>query len=201
MNVLAVVGSPRKGKATDILVDKVIDGVKSVDSDCHVTKLHLTDYTIEYCRNCLVCRDSKTDGPIARCAIRDDMDIIHEYILNSDALIFGTPVHSAHVSAPMMTFLERICWTYAKPERQIFTVKGCPVPRSDKKRKAVIIVVSGIVPPIFRRFCDYATPHIKDVLECSLNAKIMGTLYAGDTEHRGVGHYFEGAYHLGKKLV
>jgi len=29
MNLLAIVGSPRKGKATDTLVDKAIEGVKS----------------------------------------------------------------------------------------------------------------------------------------------------------------------------
>lgn len=201
MNVVAVVGSPRKGKATDLLVDKAIEGIKSVDPDSNVTKLHLTDYTLQYCRNCLVCRDSKTDGPVARCMIRDDMDVLNDYILNSDCLIFGTPVHSAHVTAPMMTFLERICWIYAKPEGQILTVKGIPVPRSDKRRKAVIIVVSGIIPPIFRRFCDEATPHIKDILRCSLNAKTVGTLYAGGIEHRGVKQYYDEAYNLGKRLV
>lgn len=201
MDALAVVGSPRKGKATDTLVEKAIEGVKSVDPECNVRKLHLTDYNIKYCRNCLVCRDSKTEEPIARCSIRDDMDDINKYILNSDSLIFGTPVHSAAVTAPMMTFLERICWTFAKPGRQILTIKGAPIPRSDKKRKAIIIIVSGSVPPIFRRFCDDATPLIKSVLKYSLNAKIVGDMYAGDVEHRGVETYFDRAYNLGKKIV
>ena len=53
MYVLAVVGSPRKGKATDKLVDKAIEGVKFNNSDCEVRKIHLTDYDINYCRNCL----------------------------------------------------------------------------------------------------------------------------------------------------
>jgi len=29
----------------------------------------------------------------------------------------------------------------------------------------------------------------------------LGSMYAGDIEHRGVVYYFEGAYQLGKKLV
>lgn len=201
MNVLAVVGSPRKGKATDTLIKKAIDGVKSVDPECNIRKLHLMDYDIKYCRNCLACRDSITEEPIARCSIRDDMDDINEYILNSNSLIFGTPVHSASVTAPMMTFLERISWTFAKPGRQILTIKGAPTPRSDKKRKAIIIVVSGSVPPIFRRFCDDATPLLKSVLKYSLNAEIVGDMYAGDIEHRGVKKYFDKAYILGKKIV
>lgn len=34
MNLLAIIGSPRKSKATDILVDKAIEGVKSKHTDC-----------------------------------------------------------------------------------------------------------------------------------------------------------------------
>jgi len=41
MNLLAIVGSPRKGKATDTLVDKAIEGVLSVSQNCNVKKLHL----------------------------------------------------------------------------------------------------------------------------------------------------------------
>ena len=33
MNILAVMGSPRKGKSTDTLVDKAIEGVKSKEPD------------------------------------------------------------------------------------------------------------------------------------------------------------------------
>jgi hypothetical protein len=100
-----------------------------------------------------------------------------------------------------MTFLERICWTFAKPERRILTLSGCPMPRDTKKRQAVIIITSGIVPPIFRRFCDEATPLIKGTIRDSLNARTLGSLYAGDIEHRGVDYYFNKAYKLGMKVV
>jgi hypothetical protein len=100
-----------------------------------------------------------------------------------------------------MSFLERICWTFAKPERKILTIRGCPLPRSDKKRKSIIIVTSSIVPPLYRRFCDEATPLIKGVVRDSLNEKNMGTLYAGDIEHRGVEYYYDKAYSLGRKLI
>ena len=90
MNLLAIVGSPRKGKATDTLVDKAIEGVKSKSLTCNVKKLHLIDHDIQFCRNCLACRDGKTKNPVAKCSIRDDMDFIREYVLNSDSLIIGT---------------------------------------------------------------------------------------------------------------
>ena len=201
MNLLAVVGSPRKGKSTDTLVDKAIEGFRARAGDSCVRKINLMDYDIQFCRNCLACRESKTEGPIAACAIRDDMEQLKEAVLDSDVLIFGTPVHMGYATAVMMTFLERICWTFGKPGRKVFTVTGCPLPRTGRKRKAAIIVTSGIVPPVYRRFCDWASKQIKGVVVDSLNAKVVGDLYAGDVEHRGVEHYLIKAYKLGEKLA
>jgi len=201
MNLLAIVGSPRKGKSTDTLVDKAIEGAKSKNPDCNVKKINLIEQDIQFCKNCLACRDAETEEPVAKCTIRDDMDHIKEDVLKSDALIFGTPVHMGYATAIMMAFLERICWTFAKPERRILTIHGCPKPRSDKKRKAVIIITSGIIPPIYRKFCDEATALIRDTIRDSLNAKTLGDMYAGDIEHRGVEHYFDKAYKLGMNLV
>ena len=200
MNLLAIVGSSRKGKATDTLVDKAIEGAKVRSQNCNVKKLHLIDYDIQFCTNCLACRDSQTKEPVAKCTIRDDMDHIRKDVLESDSLIFGTPVHMGYATAVMMTFLERICWTFAKPQGKMFTISGCQIPRSKKMRRAIIIITSGIIPPIFRRFCDDATPLIKQTVKDSLNAKTVGDMYAGDIEHRGVEHYFEKAFNLGKRL-
>ncbi len=201
MNVLAIMGSPRKGKATDLLVDKAIEGVKSKAPNCNVKKLNLIDYDIQHCTNCLICRESKTSEPVTRCSIRDDMDQISVDVLNSDAMIFGTPVHMGYATGLMMSFLERICWTFAKPEKSYFIIRGCPLPRSDKKRKSITIVTSGIVPPMYRKFCNQAAPLIKGVIEDSLNAKTAGEMYAGDIEHKGVELYFDKAFKLGSKLV
>lgn len=201
MSILAIVGSPRKGKSTDLLVDKAIEGAKSSHPECDILKLCLSDYDINYCKDCLACWKSKTSDPYARCSIRDDMDQINKEIVKADNLIIGTPVHMAYASSIMMTFLERICWTFAKPEKSYVLVKGCPEPRSTKKRKAIIITVSGMIPPRYKMFCNAATPQISGVIMDSLNAKTVGKLYAGDVWHVGVESYFETAFKLGKKLV
>ena len=201
MNLLAVVGSPRKGKATDTLVDKAIEGVRAKRPDCNVEKISLADYNIHYCLNCLSCRDADTNEPFSECVIEDDMHQVYEALLQADALILATPVHSGYPTALMMLFLERITWTFAKPEARFLTVTGCPTPRSEKKRKAIAIVTSGIVPPLFRRFCDDATSLLKQVMRDCLNAKPVGDMYAGDIEHRGVEYYFDKAFRLGQRLA
>ena len=200
MNLLAIVGSPRKGKATDILVDKAIEGVREKHANAVVKKISLSDYDIHYCKNCLTCRDRNTEEPLSECVIKDDMPKIYDEILKADTLIIGTPVHSGYATALMMIFLERITWTFAKPQKSYLTITGCPLPRSDKKRKSVVIVISGIVPPLYKKFCDWATACIKSIIRNSLNAKTVGDLYAGDIEHRGVEYYLDKAYRLGMKL-
>jgi NAD(P)H-dependent FMN reductase len=200
MNLLAINGSPRKGKATDRLIDKAVEGAGARHPDCLAKKINLADHDIQYCLNCLACRDAVTGEPYVKCAIDDDMSGIYDDLVESDALILGTPVHSGYPTALMMAFLERITWTFAKPEKRYLTISGCPLPRSVKERQAIIIVTSGIIPPMYRYFCDWATKCLKDILRYSVNAKTVGDLYAGDIEHRGAEFYFDKAKELGKKL-
>jgi multimeric flavodoxin WrbA len=201
MNLLAIMGSPRKGKATDTLVDKAIEGAVHAKSDLKVRKIVLADHNIQCCRNCLACRDRVTREPFSQCSIRDDMDLIYEDVLASDLLVFGSPLHMGYVTSQMMIFLERICWTFAKPEGKALTLSACPIPRSDKKRKSVTILTNGIVPPIYRKLCDDASPFIKQTVKDSLNGKTVGDLYAGNIEGRGVEHYLDKAFNLGRRLA
>ncbi len=199
MNLLAIVAS-NKGNSTDKLVDSAIEGAKCNAAVSTVKKINLLEYDIRFCTNCLACMKSKTNDPIAKCTIRDDMDQINQDLLDSDALIFGTPIHMGFAPGVMTTFMERICWVFAKPEKSYVVVKGCPLPRSEKKRKSAIIVTSGIINPMFRKYCDQATPLIKGVAKDSLNATTVGDFYAGNVWNRGVDYYTEKAYNLGKKL-
>ena len=52
-----------------------------------------------------------------------------------------------------------------------------------------------------RVLSDLGSGQIKGVVKDSLNGKIVGDMYAGDIEHRGVDYYFDRAFNLGRKLV
>ena len=80
-------------------------------------------------------------------------------------------------------------------------VKGCPEPRNPVKKQAIAILSSGIIVPFLRMFCDDATKLIKSTIGDSLNAKLIGTLYAGGVEKVGMERYLERAHKLGQKLV
>ena len=198
MNLLAFVGSYRKGKTIDTLVDKAIDGAQQVDG-VSVEKIYLKDKDIKYCTNCMVCRKDDPSKEIAICPIADDMQDIYPAIQKADAFIFATPINCGTVTAVMKTFLERTCWTLAKPGRR--PLKGCPEPRTTRDKRAIIILSTGIVPPLLRRFCDDATSLIKSNCACCFGAKVIGSVYAGAVEKRGPDRYLDRAYELGRKLT
>lgn len=199
MNIVAIMGSYRKGRTIDTLVDRAIEGVTSASPNATVNKITLIDREIQYCRNCGVCRNDDPATPIARCAIQDDMQQILPLMSEADAYIFGVPIFEGTVNAVTKTFLERICWTMAKAGR--WPIKGCPEPRSDTKKQAIAIMSSGLIVPLLRMFCDDATSLIKNTIGDSLNAKLIGTLYAGGVEKVGMDRYLQKAHKLGRKLV
>jgi len=202
MNTLVIMGSYRKGKTIDTLLDKAIEGVKAIQPDSIVEKITLVDKKIDYCRNCMTCRNDSAASPISACIIQDDMQAIYPMFVAADAFIFGTPVNFGHETAIMKTFVERLAYVFARPNPRSFPVRDIPEPRTkNNPRKAIIIVSAGTVPPLFRSFCDSATPLLSDVCRTCFNAKVVGSMYAGAVEKRGVGSYLGMAYKLGQKLA
>ena len=155
MKILVINGSYRKGKTIDTLVQSAIKGIKSSNENVSVDEIHLTDFNIKYCTNCMVCRNDDPSKEIARCTISDDMQKIYPMINEADCFIFSTPINCGTVTAIMKTFLERTCWTFARPGK--FPIKGCPEPRTTRKKLAIILLSTGIIPPLFRKFCDDGT--------------------------------------------
>ena len=66
MKVLALVGSPRQGGNTDLLVERLLNGAKSKGHETE--KLYLYDYNISLCTDCRNCK--KGDYV---CCINDEM--------------------------------------------------------------------------------------------------------------------------------
>ncbi len=198
MKVQAIIGTYRKGKTIDTLVDKAIEGAQ-LASGVSVEKIHLKDKDIKYCTNCMVCRNDDPTKHIAKCPIKDDMQDLNSLFAEADGYIFATPINCGTVTAVMKTFLERTVWVHGRPGKR--PINGCPEPRSQTQKRAIIILSTGIVPPLLRRFCDDATSLIKSNCECSYNTKVIGTLYAGAVENRGLERYLHRAFTLGKKLT
>jgi multimeric flavodoxin WrbA len=98
--ILAFNGSPRSAGNTTHLLREFIRGTEEnsgVPEICHSYRLSLED-----CTGCLRCNVLK------RCAVAgDDWSRLHNRILESDVLVFATPIYFQHLPASLKRVLDR----------------------------------------------------------------------------------------------
>jgi multimeric flavodoxin WrbA len=96
---LGIVGSPRRGGNTEIMVDEVLAGAK--ESGAVIEKVFLSDLTIAPCRACDSCAETNV------CAQQDDMQPLVEKMRQSGLWVFGTPVYWWGPTAQFKAFMDR----------------------------------------------------------------------------------------------
>ncbi|MFK4785182.1 flavodoxin family protein [Fusobacterium sp. MFO224] len=104
MKVLGIIGSFRKNGNTDILVNKVLDGIKSCGIETE--SIYLSDFDFKDCIGCEGC--AKTN----KCVIKDEMQKIYKLLEESDGIVLGSPTYFYNVTADIKKFLDRLyCYT------------------------------------------------------------------------------------------
>ncbi len=188
MRIVGLVGSPRKGRNTDVIVRRVLDGCR--DAGAATGSIYLNDLQIRPCQACRV-----QDG--RGCRFHDGMDGVYEVLQEADGLVLGTPVYYNAVSAQMKLMVDR-CQCLAMP---------VPLPDGGvtyqttvgKKKKGIVVAVGGsglnpeIVLPTFRIWAP------------EVNLDLVGSLLATHAglgmEPMGHGDLLDRAYRLGRDLV
>jgi multimeric flavodoxin WrbA len=160
--ILAVIGSPRKGGNTDLLVGKMAEGAAS--KGAKVDTLRLGELNIRECDGCHVCWQRKP------CSKRDDMLNIYPKIIESDAIIFGTPVYWYGPTALMKAFIDR------------FVYFNCPENRAKIKGKKAVIVI-----PFEEQNPDTARPVVEFFEKCFnyLEMHLAGSIIAAGVSDKG----------------
>ncbi len=136
MKVLGILGSPRVGGNSDILLKEALAGAK--ETGAKVEKIILSRKRILGCLDCTKCNET------GLCVIKDDMVEIHRKILNADALIHSVPLYFWAMTSQMKAYLDRWCaffdgnWSWHKayaPKMKgkrigLITVCGDPNPHT-----------------------------------------------------------------------
>jgi multimeric flavodoxin WrbA len=180
--ILGVVGSPRKKGNTHILVSRILDGAEEEGAETEI--LFLSDLNIRECDGCHVCWKGKD------CSKKDDMNEVYEKIIQSDIIIFGTPVYWYGPTALMKCFIDR------------FVYFNCPGNRAKIRGKSAVIAVpfeeenpgtADLLVKFFEKSLRY--------LEMKLVGKILvpGVGRRGDILKRL--DHMEEAYELGRGLL
>ena len=101
MNVLGLVGSPRRGANTDLLVSAILYGA---GAGKHVVdKVYLYDLDIGPCVDCKACKNGSH-----KCALGDGMQLLYSKLEAADVIVFGTPLYWYGPSAKMKLLVDRL---------------------------------------------------------------------------------------------
>lgn len=118
MKFFAINGSPRPKCNTAMLLDKSLEGVKSIFPDAETQRIDLYDLDFKGCRSCFACK--KINGRhYGRCVSRDDLKPVLDEVVQSDGVILGSPIYFSDVTGVMRCFLERFMFpfvAYSKKE-------------------------------------------------------------------------------------
>lgn len=123
MKIIAINGSPRKRNNSMELLQKWIDGVKSVASDADVEQINLYDLKYTGCRSCFACKvvGSKFYGT---CPIRDDAHDLLAKIREADAVAIVAPIYFNDINAYTKCLLERMEFSVETYSGNILTKKA-----------------------------------------------------------------------------
>jgi multimeric flavodoxin WrbA len=127
-DVLGILGSPRRGGNSEILLDRALDGAKAAGKS--TSKLVLNDLRIRPCQNCGLCERT------GECSQKDDMLIVRAAMESASRIILAAPIYFASVSAQTKIMIDR-CQVYWARK---FVLKW-KAPRTD--RQGAFISVGG----------------------------------------------------------
>jgi multimeric flavodoxin WrbA len=98
-HVLGIIGSPRRGGNTEILVDEVLAG--AAEAGAATEKVTLSKLDIGPCRACDAC------GKLGKCIQQDDLPTLLEQMEQSQVWVLGTPVYYWGPTAQFKAFVDR----------------------------------------------------------------------------------------------
>jgi multimeric flavodoxin WrbA len=110
MNILVIMGSPRKKDGAKIL--KSIDEKFQTHEKTIFEYVYLKNENIEDCRGCDRCFKDGEEF----CPVRDDLKIICGKMENADGIVFACPVYAHQVTAPMKKFIDRLAYNFHRPK-------------------------------------------------------------------------------------
>ena len=99
MKVLGIMGSPRRQSNTEILLDKALEGAR--EAGVEVEKVLVSKIKISPCLEIYACLK---DG---NCAIKDDMQLLYQKLLEADHVVFASPMFFYGITSQAKAIIDR----------------------------------------------------------------------------------------------
>jgi len=101
MKVLAIMGSPRKGKNNDRLLNYILEGISRREASGVVEKLYVSDLAIAPCLACDAC--TRRSG----CIQKDSMETLYKKFDEADLIIITSPMYFNSISGQLKAIIDR----------------------------------------------------------------------------------------------
>ncbi len=126
--IVGILGSPRRGGNTEILLDTALEAAKNKGAD--VKKFILNELNFSPCQEC---KKIKKNGA---CLVKDDWQKVYAEIKKSDGIIVASPIFFGSISAQTKMFIDRFqCLWLAKNVFRTYKTK--------KRRVGALICVEA----------------------------------------------------------
>ena len=101
MQVLLISSSPHKEKSNTFLLAKEV--LRSLNEEGISTEtLHLDNFRVFFCKHCEACHKK-----ILKCSLKDDVAMILQKMLETDAILLASPNYINQVTASMKALFDR----------------------------------------------------------------------------------------------
>ncbi len=131
MNVIAMLGSPRAGGNSELLLKEAVKGADESGRKVHLFTLNTMN--IMPCQNCGGCDET------GLCIYEDDMGQIYEAIRACDRIILASPIFFSALSAQTKIMIDR-CQAFWCEK---YLLKK-PIPPGQYGRKGLLLMVGGM---------------------------------------------------------
>ena len=121
MPILLLDGSPREGGNTEILLNRVLDGIHAAGGEAEL--LHLRRMRIAPCAACDLCKTAP------RCAIDDDMAALYPKLAAARRLVIGAPIYFYGLPAQAKALVDRCQFFWNRRFRAQTDASSAPPPR------------------------------------------------------------------------
>ncbi len=179
MEILALIGSPRKNSNCEIIVDEIAQGAE--ENGHTVTKYIIQDLDVAPCSGCELCNKGKD------CRYEDDGTEIIDKLANGASVILASPIYFGQMSAQAKTIVDRFYSIFNNPEKSF-----------SKDAKAAIVLTHAFPGD----YDDYLQLTITQPFKNNTEMEFIGALDVGDVKLPGDVKEKEGilkeAYELGK---
>ncbi len=163
--ILAIMGSPRRNKNTEKMLDYLLKGVDQ--SKYVIKKIVLRDLDIHSCTGCDHC------GRTSKCIFNDGMSEIYDGFDNSDFVIFAAPLYFNSINGLSKNVVDR-CQRYWSIKYTL----GQNYKRNED-RKGIFLCVGGA--PYTHNHFDGTLP-IMDFFFKAINVNHLGNYFLSNSD-------------------